>query len=167
MPSAGVLLREERTRQDRPLSYIATATCIPVRYLLAIEEDNLKALPGDFFYRSYIRQYAQALHLGSAEIARVLSCALPFEAVDPIPGFTTGYQAAKLAGKVGGLYKPGFRISMASLVLVVAGCSGLFAMWQKSHGETEGEAVQPKTSAASDSASKSKGIAPSGLNAPE
>ena len=52
---------QERANQD--LAQLAEALCITKRYLIAIEADDLKVLPGIFFYKSFVRQYAQYLKL--------------------------------------------------------------------------------------------------------
>ena len=79
MPSAGELLRYERETRNRTLSEIALETCISTRYLQAIEADDPKILPGDFFHRSFIRQYADCLKLDCATTKAIL------DAVEPAP----------------------------------------------------------------------------------
>ncbi len=61
MDSVGTRLRSERDKQKRTLSEIAESTCISSRYLQAIEEDDLTSLPGNFFYKSFVKQYCAAL----------------------------------------------------------------------------------------------------------
>jgi cytoskeleton protein RodZ len=61
MNSVGAILRAERERQGRETAEIAEELCITQRYLRAIEQDDLKSLPGSFFYKSFVRQYAAIL----------------------------------------------------------------------------------------------------------
>src|SRR5579883_3499609 len=61
MNSVGAVLKTERERQGRDLAEIAGELCITQRYLRAIEQDDLKSLPGTFFYKSFVRQYAASL----------------------------------------------------------------------------------------------------------
>ncbi len=61
MQSIGVKLRIERERRKIGIAKIAEDTCIAKRYLEAIEADDLTALPGDFFYRAFVRQYSTYL----------------------------------------------------------------------------------------------------------
>ncbi len=68
MVSLGRKLRTAREQQGLSLADIATRTRIRLSYLEAIEQDRLDQIPGGFFSRSFVRQYAQALGLTSADI---------------------------------------------------------------------------------------------------
>jgi cytoskeleton protein RodZ len=61
MTSVGSILKAERERQGREVAGIAEELCIMQRYLRAIEQDDLKSLPGTFFYKSFVKQYAAIL----------------------------------------------------------------------------------------------------------
>jgi cytoskeletal protein RodZ len=61
MNSVGAVLKTERERQGRETAEIAVELCITQRYLRAIEKDDLKSLPGSFFYKSFVKQYAAIL----------------------------------------------------------------------------------------------------------
>ena len=61
MTSVGILLKTERERQGRDTAEIAEELCITQRYLRAIEQDDLPSLPGNFFYKSFVKQYAAIL----------------------------------------------------------------------------------------------------------
>ncbi len=61
-------LRRER---GLSLSEIADATKIRTHYLNAIEQGRFEKLPGGVYNRSYIRQYARAIHYDEA---RLLAC---------------------------------------------------------------------------------------------
>ena len=61
MTSVGAILRSAREGQGRGTAEIAEELCIIQRYLRAIENDDLKCLPGTFFYKSFARQYAAVL----------------------------------------------------------------------------------------------------------
>ena len=58
MTSAGKILRTGRERQGLSAAQVALALNITEGYLVAIEEDQIQALPGEFFYKSFARQYA-------------------------------------------------------------------------------------------------------------
>jgi hypothetical protein len=55
------VLRSAREGQGREIAEIAEDLCITQRYLRAIEEDDLRCLPGTFFYKSFVKQYAEIL----------------------------------------------------------------------------------------------------------
>jgi cytoskeletal protein RodZ len=61
MTSVGIILKAERERQQRDPAEIAEELCITQRYLRAIEQDDLGSLPGTFFYKSFVKQYAAIL----------------------------------------------------------------------------------------------------------
>jgi cytoskeleton protein RodZ len=68
MNSIGAMLKQERERQGRETKAIAEELCITQRYLCAIERDDLKSLPGSFFYKSFVRQYAAVLGIDEKKL---------------------------------------------------------------------------------------------------
>lgn len=73
----GTTLRELRTSRGIALEEVARVTRIGKGYLLAIEEDRLDKLPSGAYSRGFVRQYAQFLGLGEAEIVALLDPPLP------------------------------------------------------------------------------------------
>ena len=67
MASLGQRLREERLRQGKEIRPISEDLRIGSRYLEAIEAEQWDLLPGGFFNRSFVRQYAQALGLNGQQ----------------------------------------------------------------------------------------------------
>lgn len=63
MTSIGEELKRERELRGISLKEIANATKINMRFLRALEEDQLNMLPGKFFTRSIIRTYAKYIGL--------------------------------------------------------------------------------------------------------
>lgn len=59
MASLGQELRRERELRGISLKEISDSTKISLRYLRALEDDQLDVLPGQFFTKSIIRGYAQ------------------------------------------------------------------------------------------------------------
>jgi transcriptional regulator with XRE-family HTH domain len=70
MQTLGARLRQERESRKLPLSQIAEETRISQRYLEAIEADDMSAMPGEFFFRAFVRQYATYLGVSQSEIER-------------------------------------------------------------------------------------------------
>ena len=64
----GEQLRKTRIAQGRDLSQIADETKIGKYYLEAIEANQIDRLPGLFFYKSFVRQYSNLLHLDSKKL---------------------------------------------------------------------------------------------------
>lgn len=130
MLSVGETLKRARLEQGLDLSTVAAQTKISARYLEAIESDDRKILPSGFFYKSFVEQYARSLSLDTleidAEIDRVLSADEPL----PLPGFESvvarNVPPITFAHRfhTQRLFKSG-----AAFVLVLAGCSGVYAWW--------------------------------------
>ena len=125
MLSVGNILRRARLEQGLDLSTVAARTKISAKYLEAIESDDRERLPSGFFYKSFVDQYAKSLSLDTreidAEVDRVLSADEPL----PLPGFES--VVARNVPPV--TFKRRYQTrrlytSAASLLLVVAGCSG-------------------------------------------
>ncbi len=68
MYSIGQRLHEERLRKNVQLSEIAEFTRIRTGFLEAIENDRFDQLPGAFYARSFIRQYARYIGLDDPEL---------------------------------------------------------------------------------------------------
>ena len=83
MQSLGVKLRTERERRKIGIAKIADDTCIGKRYLEAIEADDLAALPGDFFYRAFVRQYSTYLGWDASETEKQLNQVSSIPTFDP------------------------------------------------------------------------------------
>src|SRR5699024_9511689 len=59
----GQLLKEEREGQGLSLDDIQEMTKIQKRYLQAIEDNNFSNLPGRFYARAFIKEYAIVLNM--------------------------------------------------------------------------------------------------------
>ncbi|MFD1431714.1 helix-turn-helix domain-containing protein [Lacticaseibacillus yichunensis] len=65
MDEIGQKLRAARIEKGYTLDDLQQITKIQKRYLIAIEEGNFGALPGDFYVRAFIKQYADTVGLDS------------------------------------------------------------------------------------------------------
>lgn len=160
MPSAGELLRYEREKRNRTLSEIATETCICTRYLQAIEAGDTKILPGDFFHRSFIRQYADCLKLDQALTKRILDAVEPTPEIDPFPMFNIPEQIAQVEQRSRPLAHVPGRVAAMLLFIVLAGCSGLFALWNRAQEESDPALVAARTVAALSAEAQDQAQAP-------
>ncbi|MFD2045716.1 RodZ domain-containing protein [Ornithinibacillus salinisoli] len=64
----GAKLKEAREQKDISLESLQDITKIQKRYLIAIEEENFAVLPGKFYARAFIKEYATAVGLDSNEL---------------------------------------------------------------------------------------------------
>jgi cytoskeletal protein RodZ len=84
----GKLLRSARARRGLTLKQVSNETKIPLRYLEALEEDRLEALPGGLYGRAHVRAYAQSVHLDPgllSQLERDLKTSAPIEAIPERP----------------------------------------------------------------------------------
>src|ERR1700685_605276 len=93
MTSVGEILRRERQAQGREMSEIAEDLCITQRYLRAIEEDDLKSLPGIFFYKSFVKQYAALLCIDEKRLQPGVEALTASAEPLPLPGADPRYGA--------------------------------------------------------------------------
>lgn len=84
MQSLGVKLRLERQRQGISLDKIADDTRISHRYLEAIEADDQTSLPGEFFYRAFVRQYSKYLGWNPDEVEKQINLVSSLAAPEPL-----------------------------------------------------------------------------------
>lgn len=64
----GQKLKEARIEKGYTLDDLQQITKIQKRYLIAIEDDDFAALPGDFYVRAFIRQYAETVDLNADDL---------------------------------------------------------------------------------------------------
>lgn len=155
MTSVGIILKTERERQGRGIAEIAEELCITQHYLRAIEQDDLRSLPGAFFYKSFVKQYAAILEVdelllrpGVESLTAQLD-PLPLPGADPryISGthssngnhFGSDPERAPvrdldpIVREENRRYLPDGRIgfSLAALAAVLLLCSGFYAWWNR------------------------------------
>src|SRR6266404_4856238 len=132
MSSLGDTLRRAREAQGLTLDEVAALTRINPKYLEAIEADRRELLPGSFFYRSFIHQYAGVLSLDieplDAEMDRILSDEKPL----PLPGEVDA-ASAKRGTALASIRRDRSPILLwvALLFFVLVGSSGFYAWWHK------------------------------------
>lgn len=64
----GEVLKDKRTELGLGLSEAEKLTNIPKLYIIALETGDYKALPGDFYIKAYLKQYAEKLDLDADQI---------------------------------------------------------------------------------------------------
>lgn len=68
MSELGTRLKEARTAKGYSLEDLQEMTKIQKRYLAGIEEGNYSMMPGPFYVRAFIKQYADAVGLNAEEL---------------------------------------------------------------------------------------------------
>jgi cytoskeletal protein RodZ len=152
MQTVGEQLRGERVRRGLSIDELAARTRIASRYLEAIEAGDIRALPGEFFYRSFVRQYAAALGLDESDFDHEVRPGRPPDAT--LTPATRGAQR---------IYEPEVHevrdsrfgealsrmpMSVLLLVVVVVGTSAVYTLWYRETAPSSLPAEPPGQSAA-------------------
>jgi cytoskeletal protein RodZ len=173
MTSVGIILKTERERQQRGTAEIAEELCITQRYLRAIEQDDLGSLPGVFFYKSFVKQYAGILGVDEMRLRPGVDSLTADLQPPPLPGADPRYvcgHVSKPAPSGNGNHfdsdpdRPPIRhldpivsdgnrryltdgrlgLSLAGLAVVLLACSGFYAWWNRAP-QVRGSASVSKT----------------------
>jgi cytoskeletal protein RodZ len=148
MASLGETLKEARLKKGLSLKELASKTRIQIHFLEAIEENNLEVIPGTFFRKSFVRQYAEELGLdpksfetdtniqfGSYPANEDLSqVSLPAHEQPDLPPLPT-------PGREGSLSLRQVLLSMGLLIGVVAVCAVAFMFWEEFQTRQRQESV--------------------------
>ena len=142
MASLGQRLRDERLRQHKELRPIADELRIGSRYLEAIEADDWSKLPGGFFNRSFVRQYAQALGLNGQKFESEYAAILQPESVVDLEAIGANrdpkaqqleerklISIAPVIERSNSFFDGRTGLAVAALVIVVAGGGLLSLLW--------------------------------------
>jgi cytoskeleton protein RodZ len=129
---------------------IAEELCITQRYLRAIEEDDLKSLPGTFFYKSFVKQYAAILGIDEKKLQPGVDELTATVEPLPLPGADARYAANGQERRIDSGQFPvrqldpivqaanrryfsdrRIGVSLVGLAAVLLACSGFYAWWNK------------------------------------
>lgn len=77
MTELGTRLKEARLSKGYSLDDLQEITKIQKRYLMAIEEGNYSMMPGSFYVRAFIKQYAEAVGLNADEVLETYKSEIP------------------------------------------------------------------------------------------
>jgi cytoskeletal protein RodZ len=80
----GQLLKQARMDRKISLDDLEETTKIRKRYLEAIEEGNYKVLPGSFYVRAFIKNYAEAVGLDPAQVLSMYQQEMPVSAPEKL-----------------------------------------------------------------------------------
>ena len=77
MTELGTRLKEARLSKGYSLDDLQEITKIQKRYLMGIEEGNYSMMPGSFYVRAFIKQYAEAVGLNAEELLETFKGDVP------------------------------------------------------------------------------------------
>src|SRR5580704_2543905 len=119
------VLQRARLDQGIDLATVAARTKIKAKYLQAIEADDRRNLPGGFFYKSFVHQYAKFLGVDTSVIDDEIDRALRADAALPLPSVAR-QTAVKRSSRSWSTKRSLF---YAALVLILVACSGIDGWW--------------------------------------
>ena len=132
MQSLGNTIRTARLQAGLSLEQVSAKTRILVRNLQAIEDDNLLPFSSPFFYKSFVRQFANEVKLDYESLLPLIQTTIADIPEPVIPG-----QREVVIERA--VLRPTRRASrlrwlrpVGSLVMVLAACSGLYTYWEGS-----------------------------------
>ncbi|MFO1445978.1 helix-turn-helix domain-containing protein [Bacillus sp. Bva_UNVM-123] len=95
MTEIGSVLKEARLAKGMSLDELQDATKIQKRYLIGIEEGNYSMMPGQFYVRAFIKQYAEAVGLLPEELFEQFKSEIPSPLNEDIPEKLSRVQSRK------------------------------------------------------------------------
>jgi len=139
----GTRLKEARLSKGYSLDDLQEITKIQKRYLVGIEEGNYSIMPGSFYVRAFIKQYAEAVGLDAEEILETYKNELPSTPNDQVSQSMTNSPSRRKVTK-GPSNKmmeamPKIIVALFIIVIIVA----IWVLWQSKNSPGTSEEVNP------------------------
>ncbi|PEA26272.1 helix-turn-helix domain-containing protein [Bacillus nitratireducens] len=99
MTELGQKLTEAREAKGLSIDQLHEITKIQKRHLVAIEEGNYNVLPGTFYARAFIKQYADAVGLNGEELLVEYQSTIPQSEKHDVPQVSTGQKTQETMQK--------------------------------------------------------------------
>ncbi|MCU4988578.1 DUF4115 domain-containing protein [Bacillus cereus] len=99
MTELGQKLKEARGTKGLSIDQLHEITKIQKRHLVAIEEGNYDVLPGAFYARAFIKQYADAVGLSGEELLVEYQSTIPQSEKRDVPQVSTGQKTQETMQK--------------------------------------------------------------------
>ncbi|MDS9997507.1 cell shape determination protein RodZ [Bacillus atrophaeus] len=116
MTELGIRLKEAREEKAMSLDDLQAATKIQKRYLTALEEGNYDIIPGSFYVRAFIKQYAESVGLDSDQLFEEFKKDIPNTYHDDVSEKLSGMKSQRE------LPKPASKaLEVLPTILVIAG----------------------------------------------
>jgi cytoskeletal protein RodZ len=138
MESVGSQLRQARLSLGLTLEQACAKTRISIKNLQAIEDDNLAGFTSAFFYRSFVRQFAEYLNLDYNRLApavREVTSTIPEPLMPGQVPIVGGQIPEQKIAPLGVKPRPKnlrWLSSLTSFVIMLVACSSFYSIWQNS-----------------------------------
>ncbi|GAX48232.1 helix-turn-helix domain-containing protein [Pseudolactococcus reticulitermitis] len=180
--TVGQVLRDQRAKLDMTLNAAQDLTQIQKMYIVALERDDYDALPGDFYVKAYLKQYAERLDLDYDQLVTAYEKNEPID-VQETPDLTEDYRFVKpservdenedeLDGKKWRYYLPIVLLGTVAALIIISISAAVILNKPKNSGIAEhlysvSTSSKSKASASSTEPSASSSSATSESKAPE
>lgn len=128
--TVGQILRAKRAELDMTLGQVEAFTKIQKRYIIALEQDEYDTLPGDFYIKAYLKQYADRLGLNSDQLIDAYEHDQMIEVAEPVdhlenyqfvkPSEREGYDKFSVGRKTWRYYLPITILGAVACLIVIA-----------------------------------------------
>lgn len=125
MSELGTRLKEARLSKKLSLDDLQEVTKIQKRYLIGIEEGNYSLMPGTFYVRAFIKQYAEAVGLDPDELFEEYKSDLPSTNSEDLPGQLSRVQTKELLSE----NRSKFIDLLPKLIIVAVVIAVIFFVW--------------------------------------
>ncbi|MCA1030142.1 DUF4115 domain-containing protein [Bacillus timonensis] len=142
MTELGNKLKETRESKQISLDDLQQITKIQKRYLIGIEEGNYQIMPGKFYVRAFVKQYAEAVGLDPDEIFHEYKHELPNTINEDIPNQLSRVTSRKQISAKGSKLLE--MIPMILIIIVILGT--LIALWFFFQGKNVGTELNDENS---------------------
>jgi cytoskeletal protein RodZ len=143
MSDLGALLRKAREQRGLSLDDIQELTKIRKRYLEAIEEGDYAILPGSFYVRAFVKNYAETVGLDADEVLRLYRQEIPSPAPEPAAEPVQRPRRSQSRSASDRWSRWGFRTLMWSFLLLIVVIVYIFAV-NRTGGDNVDSADQSK-----------------------
>ncbi|MEW9577320.1 DUF4115 domain-containing protein [Bacillus toyonensis] len=120
MTELGQKLKEAREAKGLSIDQLHEITKIQKRHLVAIEEGNYDVLPGAFYARAFIKQYADAAGLNGEELLVEYQSTIPQSENRDVPQVSTGQKTQETMQKSSSLPMADHMPKILIALLVIA-----------------------------------------------
>ncbi|EEL49755.1 Transcriptional regulator [Bacillus cereus Rock3-44] len=141
----GQKLKEAREAKGLSIDQLHEVTKIQKRYLVTIEEGDYSILPGAFYVRAFIKQYAEAVGLNGEELLVEYQSVIPQSESHDVPQVSKSQKTQETMQKAASLPIADHMPKILIVLLVIAFGVAVWFVFQWLTGKDEGQEKQTKS----------------------
>lgn len=141
----GQKLKEAREAKGLSIDQLHGVTKIQKRYLVTIEEGDYSILPGAFYARAFIKQYADAVGLNGEQLLAEYQSVIPQSESHDVPQVSKSQKTQETMQKAASLPIADHMPKILIALLVIAVGVAVWFVFQWLAGKDEGQVKQSKS----------------------